>query len=73
VDGRDSGQIQRELGLPGTLLRLGDTAVVEITGLRNPCSQLDGIEPGLMAARCGPATRIRVELPAQPHRPLEPV
>ena len=50
MDGRDSGQIQRELGLPGTLLRLGDTAVVEITGLRNPCSQLDGIEPGLMAA-----------------------
>jgi MOSC domain-containing protein YiiM len=39
------------LGLPtGTRLRLGATAVVEITGLRNPCAQLDGIQPGLMAA-----------------------
>ena len=39
------------LGLPtGTRLHLGDTAVVEVTGLRNPCYQLDGIQPGLMAA-----------------------
>jgi MOSC domain-containing protein YiiM len=39
------------LGLPtGTRLRLGDEAVVEITGLRNPCTQLDGIQPGLMKA-----------------------
>jgi MOSC domain-containing protein YiiM len=39
------------LGLPtGTRLRLGDEAIVEITGLRNPCAQLDGIQPGLMAA-----------------------
>ena len=39
------------LGLPaGTRLRLGDAAVVEVTGLRNPCTQLDGIQPGLMAA-----------------------
>lgn len=39
------------LGLPtGTMLYLGDTAVVEVTGLRNPCAQLDGIQPGLMAA-----------------------
>jgi MOSC domain-containing protein YiiM len=39
------------LGLPaGSLLRLGQTAVVEVTGLRNPCAQLDGIQPGLMAA-----------------------
>ena len=39
------------LGLPtGTRLRLGDTAVVEVTGLRNPCNQLDGIAPGLMQA-----------------------
>jgi MOSC domain-containing protein YiiM len=39
------------LGLPtGTRLRLGETAVVEVTGLRNPCAQLDGIQPGLMAA-----------------------
>jgi MOSC domain-containing protein YiiM len=39
------------LGLPaGTRLLLGDSAVVEVTGLRNPCAQLDGFEPGLMAA-----------------------
>jgi MOSC domain-containing protein YiiM len=39
------------LGLPtGTRLRLGGDALVEITGLRNPCRQLDGIQRGLMAA-----------------------
>jgi len=39
------------LGLPtGTRLRLGATALLEVTGLRNPCSQLDGFQPGLMAA-----------------------
>jgi len=39
------------LGLPtGARLRLGATAVVEITGLRNPCKQLDGLKPQLMAA-----------------------
>ena len=39
------------LTLPvGTRLHLGRDAVVEITGLRNPCLQLDGIRPGLMAA-----------------------
>ena len=39
------------LGLPtGTKLFIGNHAVVEITGLRNPCSQLEGIQPGLMAA-----------------------
>ena len=39
------------LGLPrGTRLRLGHSAVVEISGLRNPCVQLDGIQDGLMAA-----------------------
>lgn len=42
------------LGLSaGTQLRLGDTAVVEVTGLRNPCAQLDQIHPGLMAATLG--------------------
>jgi MOSC domain-containing protein YiiM len=86
------------LGLPtGTRLRLGETAVVEVTGLRNPCTQLDGLQPGLMAAVLGrdaegrlvrkagvvgivlaggdvrPGDSIRVELPALPHRPLEPV
>jgi MOSC domain-containing protein YiiM len=34
----------------GTHLRLGGNAVVEITGLRNPCAQLDRLVPGLMAA-----------------------
>src|ERR1700722_6054852 len=39
------------LGLPlGARLRLGAEAVVEITGLRNPCAQLNKIQPGLMAA-----------------------
>ncbi len=39
------------LGLPtGTRLRLGETAVIEITGLRNPCYQLDDFQQGLMAA-----------------------
>jgi MOSC domain-containing protein YiiM len=39
------------LALPtGARLRIGATAVVEITGLRNPCSQLDGLHRGLMEA-----------------------
>jgi MOSC domain-containing protein YiiM len=39
------------LGLPaGTRLRLGRDALVELTGLRNPCTQLDGLKDGLMAA-----------------------
>jgi MOSC domain-containing protein YiiM len=39
------------LWLPaGTVLRIGDTAEVEVTGLRNPCVQLDRFKPGLMAA-----------------------
>jgi MOSC domain-containing protein YiiM len=86
------------LALPtGARLRLGDSAVVEVTGLRNPCAQLEGIQPGLMAAtlerdgggnlirKAGvmgivlaggevrPGDPIQVELPAEPHRPLEPV
>jgi MOSC domain-containing protein YiiM len=39
------------LALPaGTLLRIGDSAQVRVTGLRNPCLQLDRFMPGLMAA-----------------------
>ncbi|MBW2697740.1 MAG: MOSC domain-containing protein [Deltaproteobacteria bacterium] len=34
----------------GTYLHLGESAVVEVTGLRNPCNQLDGLQEGLMAA-----------------------
>jgi MOSC domain-containing protein YiiM len=42
------------LGLPsGARLHLGPNAVVEITGLRNPCVQLDRFQPGLMAAVLG--------------------
>jgi MOSC domain-containing protein YiiM len=86
------------LRLPnGTRLHIGDTAVVEVTGLRNPCVQLDHFQPGLMAAVLGrdehgklirkagvmgivlvsgdvrPNDPIHVELPPEPHRPLEPV
>ena len=39
------------LALPaGTRLHLGTVVVVEITGLRNPCIQLDTFQKGLMAA-----------------------
>jgi MOSC domain-containing protein YiiM len=39
------------LALPaGTKLYLGASAVVEVTGLRNPCIQLDHFQKGLMAA-----------------------
>jgi hypothetical protein len=86
------------LGLPtGTRLRLGDMAMIEVTGLRNPCVQLDRFQPGLMAAVLGrdehgklirkagimgivlvggevrPGDPIGIELPPQPHRPLERV
>ncbi|NUK52769.1 MOSC domain-containing protein [Streptomyces lunaelactis] len=37
------------LGLPtGTVLRLGVEAVVEVTGLRNPCLQIDAFQDGLL-------------------------
>lgn len=86
------------LTLPtGALLRLGADAVVEITGLRNPCHQLNDHKSGLTQAvldrddagnlirkagvmsivRAGgtvlPGDSIRVELPPEPHRPLERV
>jgi MOSC domain-containing protein YiiM len=39
------------LALPtGTRLRLGQTAVVELTGLRNPCSQIESFHEGLLSA-----------------------
>jgi len=34
----------------GTRLAIGTEAIIEITGLRNPCTQLDAFQPGLMAA-----------------------
>jgi MOSC domain-containing protein YiiM len=86
------------LALPaGTRLHLGATAMVEVTGLRNPCVQIDDFQKGLMAAtldkdaagnlirkagimsivRAGgdvwPGDAVRVELPAAPRRPLQPV
>lgn len=42
------------LALPvGTRLFLGPEAVVELTGLRNPCAQIDHFQPGLLAAVLG--------------------
>ena len=86
------------LDLPtGTRLRLGDEAIIEVTGLRNPCSQLESIQRGLMAAvldrdaegnlirKAGvmavviaggvvrPGDAITIELPSEPHQPLQPV
>jgi MOSC domain-containing protein YiiM len=86
------------LALPtGARLRLGGHAVVEVTGLRNPCVQINRFQKGLMAAtldkdaegnlirKAGvmgiviaagdvrPGDAIGVELPAAPHRPLQPV
>ncbi len=44
------------LALPtGTRLRLGREAVVVLTGLRNPCIQLERLHEGLMAATLGRA------------------
>jgi len=42
------------LALPvGARLRLGDSAEVEITGLRNPCRQIDDFSPGLLTEVLG--------------------
>ncbi|CAN7215009.1 MOSC domain-containing protein [Bosea sp. LjRoot237] len=42
------------LGLPvGARLRLGPQALVEITGLRNPCAQIEAFQPGLLKAVLG--------------------
>jgi len=42
------------LALPtGARLRLGDEALVEVTGLRNPCHQIEDFRPGLLAAVLG--------------------
>ncbi|WP_173434312.1 MOSC domain-containing protein [Allosalinactinospora lopnorensis] len=86
------------LGLAtGARLHIGAHAVVEVTGLRNPCAQLNEIQKGLMTAvverdttgalvrksgvmgivlaggEVRPGDRIRMEVPAGPHRPLEKV
>lgn len=42
------------LALPtGTRLHLGETAIIEVTGLRNPCKQLDDFQQGLLSAVLG--------------------
>lgn len=42
------------IGLPrGTILHLGDTVRVEVTGLRNPCSQIENFRPGLLKLMVG--------------------
>ncbi len=34
----------------GTVLKIGGTAIIELTGLRNPCAQIEAFKPGLLAA-----------------------
>ena len=81
----------------GARQRIGPEAVIEVTGLRNPCVQMDRYEQGLTQAVLGkgpdgelirkagvmgvvirgglvePGHGVSVELPATPHRRLEPV
>lgn len=39
------------LGLPtGARLHIGGAAIIEVTGLRNPCRQIEDFQKGLMAA-----------------------
>ncbi|WP_175404733.1 MOSC domain-containing protein [Endozoicomonas atrinae] len=84
------------LGLPtGTRLLIGNSVVIELTALRNPCVQIDHFQKGLLKAvidrdedgkvirktgvmgivvasgKVMPEDSIRVELPAEPHQPLE--
>ncbi|WP_176709603.1 MOSC domain-containing protein [Curtobacterium flaccumfaciens] len=50
------------LGLPeGAVLHLGEDASVRVTGLRNPCQQINGFEPGLLRAVLGRAEDGTVE------------
>ena len=64
------------LALPvDTELRIG-AAVVRLTGLRNPCTQLDDFQPGLMAAVGGavaPGDAIDVVLSPLPHVAMDRV
>lgn len=69
----------------GTVLRLGDEALIALTGLRNPCGQIEAFRPGLLARvrpRPGvmavvlgsglvrPGDPIAVSLPPPPHTAL---
>lgn len=47
------------LTLPvGTRLKIGAESIVELTGLRAPCVQIDGFQPGLRAAASDKGRRI---------------
>lgn len=72
------------LSLPKrTLLRIGDEAVLEVTGLRNPCHQIEQFQPGLLAAvverradgqlirKTGIMTIVRVGGTVRPGDPME--
>jgi len=86
------------LALPtGTRLGLGSEAVVELTGLRNPCGQIDGFRTGLLSkvldrgadghlirkagvmavvlegGTVAGGDAVAIELPVEPHVPLERV
>jgi MOSC domain-containing protein YiiM len=42
------------LGLPrGAILTIGESVRLEVTGLRNPCAQIDAFQPGLLKAVLG--------------------
>jgi MOSC domain-containing protein YiiM len=42
------------LSLPaGTLLRIGPSALIKVTGLRNPCAQIEAFSPGMLARVVG--------------------
>lgn len=39
------------LDLPtDTILSIGESAIIKVTGLRNPCAQIDNFKPGLLKA-----------------------
>jgi MOSC domain-containing protein YiiM len=74
------------LSLPtGSRLRFAELAVIEITGLRNPCNQIDTFMPGLLAAvvrrdsngnlvrKCGVMATVVTGGLVQPGDPIEVV
>ncbi|MFE2869503.1 MULTISPECIES: MOSC domain-containing protein [unclassified Embleya] len=73
------------LGLPtGALLHLGDKAVLEVTGLRNPCAKINDFRKGLLGEvfaldpisgdftfKSGIMAVVRHGGPVRPHDPIE--
>jgi len=44
-------EAQYLLSLPiGAILKIGESAKIRVTGMRNPCKQLDALQKGLMKA-----------------------